>query len=72
MAIKDQEKRGIIEKVHDDSPDKVFYMPHILVIKQSAESTKFRVVYEASAIAKGDRFSLNDCLEKGPQIQEVI
>ena len=43
-------------------------MPHRAVIRESAESTKLRVVYDASVKSESG-FSLNDCLEKGPPLQ---
>ena len=46
-------------------------MPHRAVIRESAESTKLRVVYDASVNSESG-FSLNDCLEKGPPLQHKL
>ena len=46
-------------------------MPHRAVICESAESTKLRVVYDASVKSESG-FSLNDCLEKGPLLQNKL
>ena len=39
-----------------------FYIPHKPVVRAAAESTKLRVVYDASARAFDGAPSLNDCL----------
>ena len=47
-VIKDQLENSIIEEVTDteiNNSPKEFYMLHIAVIRESAESTKLRVVY---------------------------
>ena len=51
---------------------KEFYIPHKPIIKNSAESTKLRIVYDASAKGGGDSPSLNDCLETGPSMQNLL
>ena len=66
---KDQLENNIIEEVTNteiNNSSKKFYMPHRAVIRESAESTKLGVVYDVS-VEPG--FSLNDCLEKGPPLQ---
>ncbi|KAI5754867.1 hypothetical protein M8J77_012174 [Diaphorina citri] len=65
------EKDGIIEKVSTQSVDKpAFYMPHRHVIKPGS-TTPVRPVFDASAKEVG-KHSLNDCLEKGPNLIKNI
>ena len=47
--IRDQLNQGIVEKVANDPVGKEFYLPHRSVIRKSAESTKLRIVYDASS-----------------------
>ena len=46
-------------------------MPHRAVIRESAKLTKSRVVYDASVNSESG-FSLNDCLGKGPLLQNKL
>ena len=47
-------------------------MSHRAVLGESAESTKLRIVYDASAKANNSTVSLNDCLETGPPLQNSL
>ena len=49
-----------------------FYIPHKYVIQESAQTTKMRIVYNASARATPEAPSLNDCLYTGPPLQNKI
>ena len=60
--IQEQIKEGIVEK-------KVFYLPHRPVIRESAETAKLRIVYDASSKPTKNFASLNDYLETGPPLQ---
>ena len=42
------------------------FLPHHGVKKQNMETTKLPIVFDASAKFNKSSFSLNDCLEKGP------
>lgn len=65
--IKDQLRQGIVERVEGLSNQGNFhYLPHHGVVRQDSETTKLRVVYDGSARAIGDDYSLNDCLLTGP------
>ena len=65
--IKDQLKQAVIEKVYKGSSDRIkHYIPHHVVIKPEHETTKLRVVYDASAKVKKEYKSLNECLYRGP------
>ena len=46
-------------------------MPHRAVIRESVESTKLRVVYDAS-VKPESGFSLNYCLRKRPPLQNKL
>ena len=70
--IRDQEEKGIVKKVHHFPERKAFCIPHKHVVIQAAESTKVRVVYDASAQVNSTSPSLNDCLEKGLPLQNLI
>ena len=45
--IQEQFRQGIIETAPEESSGKEFYIPHKGVIKEEAESTKLRIVYDA-------------------------
>lgn len=57
------------EKVPPGSPDnsRIYCMPHLAVIRMDSETTKLRVVFDASSDSQGVA-SLNDHLEKGPKM----
>ena len=72
-VIQQQRKMGIIEKVeHPDevTSTRVHYLPHHAVLRQDKETTKLRVVYDASAKEEG--LSLNECLYTGPKFHQKI
>ena len=70
--IRDQLSKGIVEKVNHstDIPGKTHYLPHHAVIRRDKETTKVRVVYDASARTNGP--SLNNCLYTGPKFNQKI
>ena len=73
-VIKDQLESNIIEEVTDteiNNSSKEFYMLHRAVIRESAESPKLRVAYDASVKSEFG-FSLKDCLEKGLPLQNKL
>ena len=48
--IQDQLEQGIVERVNDEPQgEREFYIPHKSVIREAAESTKMRIVFDASA-----------------------
>ena len=59
---------GVIEKVTSTSPEGLIkhYIPHHPVITPSKNTTKVRIVYDASAKTKKENKSLNECLYRGP------
>ena len=70
--IRDQLTEGVVEPAPLQARGKEFYMPHRAVIRETAETTKMRVVYDCSARGAKDTPSLNDCLEPGPALQNKI
>ena len=61
--IKEQEEQGIVEPVPEKPDgDRIHYIPHHCVVRDQAESTKVRIVYDASAKERKYAKSLNDCL----------
>ncbi|XP_065911263.1 uncharacterized protein [Dysidea avara] len=63
--MKEQEQRGFIERVDNDTADNVHYLPHHPVKKDSV-TTPIRIVYDCSCHGSGKSASLNDCLTVGP------
>ena len=70
--IRDQLQNGIVEKAPEQVEGKEFYIPHRAVVRENAETTKLRVVYDASARASDDAPSLNECLHPGPPLQNTL
>ena len=69
--IQDQVKRDtvqIVEPCDHGSGQKLHYLPHHAVVRQDKETTKVRIVYDASARSTGP--SLNDCLYAGPKFNQ--
>ena len=62
-------KEGIVEHVQNNdnkiTPGQVHYLPHRAVIRENNETTKLRIVFDASSKAKGEH-CLNDILYSGP------
>lgn len=72
QVFDDWESEGIIERVPDDELGNFgHYLPHKAVLKPTSLTTPVRPVFDASAKEKHS-VSLSDCLEKGPNLLEVI
>ena len=71
-VIKDQLKRGIIKEIKPSGAKTAgavhYYIPHHPVLSRDKNTTKLRIVYDASAKADNNP-SLNKCLYKGPCCQ---
>ena len=63
-VINDQLDEGIVEKVDKEAENRVFYLPHKAVIRESAETTKLRIMYDSSARENERGRSLNECLKR--------
>ena len=71
--ISEQVDLGIVSQVAEmDQAEKVSYLPHSAVIRKDAETTKVRVVYDASCRDKVTGTSLNSCLHVGPSLSPLI
>ena len=73
-VIQEQLRLGIVEKCSDQlrqsSNDAIHYLPHHAIIRTDKQTTKLRIVYDASARDNGP--SLNDCLFSGPKFDQSI
>lgn len=70
-TFREQLEKGIIERA--DEPGEIgatHYLPHHPVIREDRQTTKLRVVFDASAKSQGP--SLNECLYKGPQLTPLL
>ncbi|GFS41805.1 uncharacterized protein TNIN_192211 [Trichonephila inaurata madagascariensis] len=68
--IKEHLRDGIIERVNLDLDQNInsgYFLPHHAVVCEQKDSTKVRIVFDASSKGKG-ALSLNDCLESGPSL----
>ena len=73
QVIQDQIEAEIVERVSGPvTGSRDFYIPHKPVVGESAETTKLRVVYDASARAHSGTPSLNECLNPGPPLQNRL
>ena len=70
--IQEQRNLGIIEEVDDVGEiGRTSYLPHHPVVRNEKETTKTRVVFDASAKSQHGT-SPNDCLHKGPQLTPLL
>ena len=71
-TIQSQIQQDIVEPVEplENNLGQVHYLPHHAVVRGDKETTKLRVVYDASAHSDGP--SLNDCLHVGPKLNQKI
>ena len=72
-VIREQIEGGIVEDapMSVSNPARLHYLPHHAVLRTDKETTKLRVVYDASAKTEGHP-SLNDCLLTGPKFNQKI
>ena len=72
-VIQHQKQIGIVELMEDPSHqdgNRVHYLPHHAIIRKDKETSKVRIVYDASASENGP--SLNACLHTGPKFHQKI
>lgn len=70
--IREQLQNKVVEVVPEEIVGKEFYIPHKAVVRETAETTKMRIVYDASARATPESPSLNKCLYPGPPLQNKL
>ena len=71
--IDEQSSQEIISDVDANAPVQVgrlYYLAHHPVVREDKQTTKVRIVYDASAKSTGP--SLNDCLQTGPSLTSEI
>ena len=76
-VIREQLSEGIIERVNESESiapkvGMITYLPHHQVLRPERETTKLRVVFDASAKWKGEGLSLNDVLDPGPSLLPLL
>ena len=70
-VFKEQKSSGIIEEVSDPgTAGQVHYLPNHEVVREDKNTTKLRIVFDASSNQTGE--SLNNCLDKGPQLTPLL
>ena len=68
--VEDQLKDEIIEKVPETATgNRIYCMPHKPFVRDSAMTTKVRMVFDASARPDSSSNSIDDCMCKGLAIQ---
>ena len=73
QIMQDQISNGIMEQVPaQPTGEIVHYVPHQAVVREQAETTKMRIVYDCSSRANAQSPSLNDCLDTGPPLQPLL
>lgn len=70
--IREQLEENIVEPAPPTVKGREYYIPHKAVIRGNAETTKVRIVYDASAREGPNYSSLNDCLNPGPPLQKQL
>ena len=73
-VIQEQIKKGIVEDIPVsvmDSSNCVHYLPHHGIVRRDKNTTRLRVVYDASAKLNNNP-SLNDCLMVGPKFNQKV
>ena len=66
-VIKNYQKKGYLSLKKEDEAK--WFIPHFAVVKEDRETTKVRIVMDASA--KVDGMSLNDMIDEGPNCKMI-
>ena len=71
--VTEQLENGVIEPVAElDEAERVHYLPSQTVVRAEAETTKVRLVFDASCKDRKAGTSLNDCLHVGPSLTPFL
>ena len=70
--IKEQLEDGVVERVTESAQAKEFYLPHKPVVRESAESSKVRIVFDASARENESSPSLNTMSRNWPTLTKPV
>ena len=66
-VIQSQIEQGVVERVVEDKKETLqHYLSHHPILTPTKNTTKLRVVYDASVKSKKGAKSLNECLYRGP------
>ena len=68
--FKQQLETHIIEPVPESelNAKPVHFIPHHGVVQEDKDTTKLCIIFDGSAKSEDLKYSLNDCLEKGPNL----
>ncbi|GBO34395.1 hypothetical protein AVEN_122265-1 [Araneus ventricosus] len=69
--VADQLNLNIVEGCSSNNEGNLFHSPHSAVVRTDKETTKVRMVFNASSKGKEHK-SLNDCLTPGPPLNPRI
>ena len=70
--IQEQLEQGVVEPAPATAKGGEYYIPQKAVVRENVETTKVRIVYDASAREGPNLPSLNDCLYPGPPLQNLL
>jgi len=70
--IREQLQTNVVEVALEEIVGKEFYIPHKAVIRETAETTKMHIVYDALVRPTPESPSLNECLHPGPPLQNKL
>ena len=71
-TIQEQLRENFVEKCDNQGENRIHYLPHRAVLREDRESTKLRIVMDASSKLERGMCSLNDCLFKGPSLTPLL
>ena len=66
------QEEGIVERVVQEPADRVFYILQKPAKREISTTTKLRIVFDVSAKPSEESPSLNECLEMGPPLQDLL